>query len=649
MKLRQIYFLFVVLLSCSISVFGKSDKLAPVDVKKIMEQLFEYHVDIKEINQKVLSRSLAVYVNQFDSQGIYFAEHEVLPFLNPSKQTLEFMEKEFLNQRYTTYYALNKEIEKTIYRARQWRASWSKNPEKLVKEALESKGTLEEGYLYQISDLEKKHRTFFLQYIHYQAEKLPHVVKKHRYKQLVDLCEKQIAFSENQYLGFDENEKMVTQKTLDHCVILKTMKSLAKALDDHTAYYSPEEAHAMKVQLEKGMHGIGVVLHEDIEGVAIADVIEQGPAGKYGLLYKGDRIVQVDDKSVVGLSFSKVLNLLRGDEGSMVKLGVIREKQGQEVFYQVEIRREKIELQDKRVDFDYESYDDGIIGKLTLHSFYESGEAISSEKDLRNALSQLKKKGKVKGIVLDMRENSGGFLSQAIRVCSLFMNNGVVVASKYGDGSVRYYRSIDGSPSYQGPLVLLVSKGSASATEIVAQCLQDYGIALVVGDEHTYGKGTIQYQTITSDRSSSFFKVTVGRYYTVSGKSTQIEGVIADVVVPSFLAYEKVGERFLDYPLEQDYIPAVYQDSLEDLDPIARKWFEKYYLPNLQKHVSQYDPYREELRRKSQARIAKNQRYQHFLSSWKNHENPRVEEDLQMEEAVQILKDYLNLSQGQFQ
>ncbi len=123
-----------------------------------------------------------------------------------------------------------------------------------------------------------------------------------------------------------------------------------------------------------------------------------------------------------------------------------------------------------------------------------------------------------------MRENSGGFLSQAVRVSGLFISSGVVVISKYGDGSLKYYRSMDGSPHYQGPLVILVSRGSASATEIVAQTLQDYGVALVAGDIQTYGKGTIQHQTVTSDRTNSFFKVTVGRYYTVSENRPKSKG-----------------------------------------------------------------------------------------------------------------------------
>ncbi len=146
----------------------------------------------------------------------------------------------------------------------------------------------------------------------------------------------------------------------------------------------------------------------------------------------------------------------------------------------VELTRSKIVLDDKRVDVEAEPFGDGIIGKITLYSFYEGDNGLSSEKDLKKAIDDLRSQGTLYGLVLDMRENSGGFLSQAVKVSGLFISSGVVVISKYSDGTVKYYRAVDGNRYYDGPLAILISRGSASATEIVAQTLQDYGVAVVV-------------------------------------------------------------------------------------------------------------------------------------------------------------------------
>jgi carboxyl-terminal processing protease len=314
----------------------------------------------------------------------------------------------------------------------------------------------------------------------------------------------------------------------------------------------------------------------------------------------------------------------------------------------VELTRAKITLADKRVDISSEPFGDGVIGKITLHSFYEGDDGLSSEKDLKKAIDQLSEQGPLHGLVLDMRENSGGFLSQAVKVSGLFISSGVVVISKYSDGSVKYYRSVDGNRYFEGPLVILISRGSASATEIVAQTLRDYGVAIVVGDEQTYGKGTIQHQTVTSDRSEAFFKVTIGRYYTVSGRSTQVEGVKADILVPTDYHFEELGERYLEYPLAPDVATAAFNDTLADVDPFMRKWFYKYYIPKLQAPEEKWISLIPALRENSERRRALNKNYQTFLKETqaKTRKATSGSSDLQMEEAVNIVKDMLLLSES---
>ncbi len=652
MRVKRLFAFLIFFLTILTPLQAQPSLLGPGDVRKVMAQLFEYHIDKKEISPLILTRSLKIYLNNFDPNHAYLLSEEATSYLQPSDRLLKTMLSDYQRDQFTAYFSLNATIQKSIMRARSWRKEWEENPKKLVQDAKEvTLQTLSDRpFSNQANELKQRHYQQLLHLIAFQYKQLAPGAIDGKEERLVSLCEKQLCLLENAYLGADDQGKTLSTKECEHLVILRTLKSLAHSLDAHTAYYSPDEAFAMKVQLEKGMCGIGVVLHEGIEGVVIADVIKGGPAEKTGSLKVGDTIVEVDGASVRDYSFHKVLDVLRGGEGTKTTLGVMRNRNKEHEFLRVELVRTKMTLDDKRVDVSSEPFGDGIIGKITLYSFYEGDDGISSEKDIRKAITELRAKAPLYGLVLDMRENSGGFLSQAVRVSGLFISSGVVVVSKYSDGNLKYYRTVDGNKFYDGPLTVLISRGSASATEIVAQTLQDYGVALVVGDAQTYGKGTIQHQTVTSDSTNSFFKVTIGRYYTVSGKSTQIEGVKSDILVPTEYNFEKVGESYLDFPLPADQIEAAYQDPLTDIDFYARKWFVKYYVPSLQPREMHLKEVADVLRENSRQRVAANKNFQHFLKKIRNEKKPSEagqfgSNDLQLEEAVNIVKDMIYLQQ----
>jgi len=436
---------------------------------------------------------------------------------------------------------------------------------------------------------------------------------------------------------------------------MHTLKAIAKSLDAHTAYYSPEEAHDMRASLEKQFEGIGIILREGVQGVAIVGLVKGGPAERSGRIHVGDVILSIDGKSITGLSYEEILRRLQEASRGQVQLELKRIKEGHtEERLKVSLAKEKILMEGDRLTYSAEAFGSGIIGKLVLPSFYESGDGSSCERDIREALRQLKKQGNLLGVVLDLRENSGGFLSQAIKVASLFLSSGVVVISKYAQGETHYLRNLDIHSYYSGPLVVLTSKASPSAAEIVAQALQDYGTALVIGDERTYGKGTIQYQTVTDPSASCFFKVTVGRYYTVSGRTTQIDGVLADIIVPSHYHTNNIGERFLAYPLKSDRVPSAYADPLSDIEQKNRAWFQQNYIPNLQKKISVWTRMIPLLKTNTEESLSKNKDFSFFMQIQDEHkqreghfqptplENWGVE-DLQMHQAVRILKDMIYL------
>lgn len=612
------------------------------DVSLIMKHFFELHIDKKEISSTLIERSLKIYLTQFDGSYSYLTEDEAKSYLHPTHRMLQNALLEYEQNHFTTYFVLNDSIKKSITRARRWREEWERDPVSLVQEAkkISFSGPIKKSFAITEEELRIRQKERLLKLIAYLMQELKNDSFDGVESKLVRLCEKQLMSKENEYLGIDENGKLLSEERQNHLVILRTIKALASSLDAHTAYYSPEEAYAMKVQLEKGMCGIGVVLREGIEGIHIYEVLKGGPADKSGQLQAGDTIVEVNGENVKGASFQHVLEVMRGKAGTHLNLGIARKTQR----FHVELIRSQIALEDKRVDVESEPFGDGVIGKITLHSFYE-GDGVSSEKDLREAIEQLRSQGTLHGLVLDLRENSGGFLTQAVKVGGLFISSGVIVISKYSDNTIKYFRTVDGKRAYEGPLVVLISRGSASAAEIVAQALQDYGVAIVVGDEQTYGKGTIQHQTVTDKRSESFFKVTVGRYYTVSGRSTQLRGVKSDIAIPTELNFEEIGESYLEYPLSADRIDEAYEDPLTDIDPFARRWFTKYYLPQVERLHSEWSALIPRLKMNSERRLEGNRNYQLFLESMKGGAGLGYgENDLQMEESVNILKDMIYFS-----
>ncbi|NGX54340.1 MAG: Tail-specific protease, partial [Chlamydiae bacterium] len=638
---------FVLFLILPFSLAASHATLTSTDVRKVMNQFFEYHVDQKEMTSLLIERTLKIYIEDFDSHQTYLLDSEIKTYLHPDKKTLQSVLSDYQRDHFSIYFNLNSVIQTSIARSRQWRQEWSQDPLKLVAEAkavTERSSSSDKSFAKSESDLRQKHHDHFVRFIAFQLEQQPRTLDPGKEGALVALCEKQFSTIENPYLGLGDQGELLKAEAQEHQVYLRMLKAMAHSLDAHTAYYSPEEAMAMKVQLEKGMCGLGVVLHEGLEGVVIADILKGGPVEKEGSLTKGDIIVEIDGKLIKSYSFAKVLDVLRGGVGSKTVLGVLSGEE--QTFHSVQLTRAMITIEDKRVDISSEPFGDGVIGKLTLYSFYEGADGVTSEKDLQKAIDQLKAEGPLHGLVLDMRENSGGFLSQAVRVAGLFISSGVVVISKYSNDVMKYYRAVDGSRQFEGPLVVLISKGSASATEIVAQCLQDYGIAVVAGDTQTYGKGTIQHQTVTNDKTSSFFKVTIGRYYSVSGKSTQIDGVRSDIVVPTALNFEKVGEGYQDFPLSSDRVAPAFDDPLTDVDPYVKRWFSKFYLPALQAKVTTWEPMIPTLQANSQKRLDQNTNFEIFLKKIKHEDDPKAKashgmNDLQMDEAVNIVKDMI--------
>ena len=374
-----------------------------------------------------------------------------------------------------------------------------------------------------------------------------------------------------------------------------------------------------------------------------------------------DRIIAVDGEPVVGMDISDTVDLIRGEENTKVVLTVIREEvlpdgKKEEKKLEIPIIRNKVVLTESRFKSSYEPYGDGIIGYLRLYSFYQDRESSSSS-DLEKEIRKFKEEGHLLGVILDLRYNSGGLLNQAVNVTGLFITKGIVVSIKDENGNVQHLRALGGGMVWDGPLIVLINRSSASASEIVAQTLQDYGRAIIIGDDHSYGKGSYQTFTLSAGDNEAVnpkgeYKVTRGRYYTVSGQTPQLNGVMSDIRVPGTLSESEVGERFSKYPLERDHIKSNYDDDLSDIPFLQRDKIRKLYKFGLQERLDTYQAYIEKLKVNSAFRIEASKNYQNFLKEVRKKDDSDIanmekfgQNDLQLEEAYAIMEDLIIMMQ----
>ena len=361
-------------------------------------------------------------------------------------------------------------------------------------------------------------------------------------------------------------------------VLERYLTAFARAYDPHSDYMSASNTEDFDIGMKLSLTGIGAVLSTEDGAAKIERLIAGGPAEKDGRLKPGDKIIAVaqgDDAPVDILHWplNKAVRLIRGARNSKVVLTVIpaSDISGSTVT-RVDIVRDEVKLEEQAAKGDLRTLRtaDGkerVFGVIRLPEFYadlrtgpsEGGEPRSSSKDVRNILIDLQTND-LDGIVLDLRNNGGGLLTEAVRMTGLFIDKGAVVQVSNGfDTEVLNDR--EAGAVYSGPLVVLVNRQTASASEILAGALQDYRRAVIVGDSKTHGKGTVQ--TLTNlrndDPALGTLKVTIASFFRIAGGSTQKRGVSPDIVIPSVLDSMEVGEEYLPNAMEwSSEFPALY-------------------------------------------------------------------------------------------
>jgi len=370
-----------------------------------------------------------------------------------------------------------------------------------------------------------------------------------------------------------QTKRIAEQNTTQ--LVTTAAEAFARALDPHTSYLSPKNLEDLKIHMQLSLEGIGAILSSDNGFTVIEELIPGGGAEKSGLLKPKDKIIAVAQErgkpvDVIDMDLRDVVSMIRGKKGTRVTLTVLRNGLKKERV-DVTIMRDKIDVKDQEAKIAYETRKSGgkqyRFGVIDLPSFY-GGEknGKSCYKDVKKLVTEARRQN-VDGIVLNLSRNSGGLLDEAVRIAGLFIGPGGVVALKDSRGKVTVIgngwastgqnggkREVvrlpleDPRAVYTGPLVVLTSRMSASASEIVAGALKDYRRAVIVGADHTYGKGSVQ-SLISLPSDLGAMKVTTGVYFLPGGQSTQRTGVTADVRLPGWYSLEDYSEATQDYAL----------------------------------------------------------------------------------------------------
>lgn len=528
--------------------------------------LSNYHYSKKDLNDELSSSMYDQYIKSLDNNKIYFLAEDINRFENYRYQMDDFLKSGDLEHAYEmfnrfrevfeernnkVYEILQQDFDFTIdeyYQSDREDAAWASTQEEL-------------------DDIWRK-------IIKDQALSL-----KLTGKEMPEIRE----ILTKRYQNLDKNMSQVNNED----VFQIYMNAFATVFDPHTAYFSPRTSENFHISMSQSLEGIGARLQMENDYVKVAEVIAGGPAFKSKVINEGDLIVAVgqgEDEEmvdVVGWRLDDVVALIRGPKGTTVRLSILPAETGVNGLpVDITLERDKIKLEDQKPTskiFDWKSEGKNLkLGVITIPSFYMDFEAMqsgnqdygSTTRDVRELISQMQEKDKIDGLVIDLRMNGGGSLTEAIELTGLFIEEGPVVQVKNANGSIDVADDPDPKLVYDGPLAVIVNRFSASASEIFAGAIQDYKRGIILG-EQTFGKGTVQnlmnldkYMPSSDDKLGEL-KITLAKFYRVNGSSTQHRGVDPDIHFPSAFSAEEFGESSQPFALPWDQIQSTDYQQFE--------------------------------------------------------------------------------------
>lgn len=535
------------------------------------------HLSKHAIDDEIAQRGLNLYLKSLDPMKVYFLQSDIDEFAKEQLKLDDKLKEGDISFAYTVF---NRLLERIDQRVKTANALIDQPHDFTVEEEL----TTDSDSIAYAKD---------------EAEVNDRWRKRIKYDLLVlkaDKVEGKEA-AERLHRRYNSFAKRMHQTDGDE-ILEMYVTSMTSAFDPHSTYMSPSSLENFRIMMGLELEGIGAALQMTDGYTVITKIIPGGACEKCNEVKVEDRVISVGQGDegemvdVVDMKLNDVVKMIRGKAGTTVRLGII--PNGGTESKVVKITRAKIELSDSaargEVVEDGDKPDGGKykIGYIDLPSFYMDMEGAregkedfkSTTRDVRKLLDGFREKG-VDAVVLDLRRNGGGSLSEAISLTGLFIDQGPVVQVKDPDGAVQHLDDMERGVAWDGPLVILTSKFSASASEILAGALQDYHRALIVGDESTHGKGTVQSLLDLGQQLFRFgnppnlgaLKITMQQFYRPNGDSTQKRGVLADVVLPSLTDHMDVSEADLDYAMAFDQVPAarfkrvdfVSKDMIEEL------------------------------------------------------------------------------------
>lgn len=571
-KLALSCLIAITLLATSYTHSTTGDVLAPEKqhnraTKLITHFLDKYHYKDFNIDNSLSDEILSAYIEALDPNRNYFYQKDIDSF-----QIFRFKLDEAI-----TNTELNAPFQ--IFRLYQAR--------------------VDERVLFALDQLKKKNRFNIDEELIIDRSELPWASSSHELNEIwrkrvkndvltLKLADKKPAdikeTLEKRYKGIAKRSKQIDSEDVYQLFI----NAFASTLEPHTNYLSPRTSENFEIRMSLSLEGIGALLRTDGEYTVVEKVIPGGPADLSDLLHGSDRIVGIaqqnekDFKDVVGWRLEEVVELIRGAKGTDVKLQILPGDEGQTAkIKEIKITRDKIKLEEQAAKSEVISIDDNSqkykIGVIDVPTFYidfaayQRGENDyrSTTRDVDNLLTELKEQ-KIDALILDLRGNGGGSLTEATQLTGLFIDEGPIVQVQDSSGHIEVHRDRDSNISYHGPLVVLVDRYSASASEIVASAIQDYHRGIVVG-ETTFGKGTVQQlvdlNNFNSDDGSKLgqLKATIAQYFRIDGDSTQHNGVVPDINFNTVFNDEEYGERALKNALPSSSISPV-KHYIGDID-----------------------------------------------------------------------------------
>jgi carboxyl-terminal processing protease len=546
--------ILLMLLSLLLPVSAVADNLTCSNLPRLMESYLVYHYAVRNVTDEIRTHAVGQMVKNLDPSKTLLYESD-LEKLKPALRTV------FASMQTGNCAALQQVYDVLVARARE--------NETIVKKILGADYLLDKTVELNVN-VDKRP---FVKTPAEKQELLRKVVQFQIENALlagIDLAE-----AKKQQIHHYELQTMRIVERNPEKLISSAAEAFARALDPHTNYLPPENLEDLRIQMQLSLEGIGATLSSSNGFTVIEGLIPGGGAERSGLLKLKDKIIAVAQErerpvNVIDMDLHDVIKMIRGKKGTKVTLTILRQTE-QTSRFDVTITREKIDIKEQEAKIDYETRTvDGRqyrFGVIDLPSFYGSEkENKSCYEDVKGLLAEARRQH-VDGIVLDLSRNGGGLLGEAVRLAGLFLDRGGIVATKDKSGQVTILTNGSALPKkengklkvitfpaedpgslFLGPLVVLTSRLSASASEIVAGALQDYHRAVIVGSDHTFGKGSVQ-TLIPLPWDLGGITVTTALYFLPGGKSTQKVGVEANVRLPLWFLLEDIGETELDYPL----------------------------------------------------------------------------------------------------